>query len=66
MPGLGGLRHARRDSVNTGWRNASFRAYADHMQTAEFAASLERCIALAKRERPPIQKLSAQLGHRQD
>ena len=51
MPGLGGLRHAQRDSLNTGWRNASFRGYADHMQTAEFAASLERCIALAKRER---------------
>jgi uncharacterized protein (DUF488 family) len=51
LPGLGGLRHARRDSVNTGWRNASFRGYADYMQTAEFAASLERCIALAKGER---------------
>src|SRR5438067_883115 len=40
-PGLGGLRHARRDSVNQGWRNASFRGYADHMQTPEFEQSLE-------------------------
>ena len=51
VPGLGGLRHARRDSLNTGWRNASFRGYADYMQTPEFAASLERCIAFAKGER---------------
>jgi uncharacterized protein (DUF488 family) len=36
MPRLGGLRHARRDSVNAGWRNASFRGYADYMQTPEF------------------------------
>ena len=38
MQGLGGLRHARRDSVNTGWRNLSFRGFADYMQTPEFAA----------------------------
>ena len=36
LPGLGGLRHPRRDSVNCGWRNASFRGYADYMQTPEF------------------------------
>lgn len=41
MPGLGGLRHARRDSPNTGWRNLSFRGYADHMQTPEFASNLQ-------------------------
>jgi len=40
MPGLGGLRHSRRDSVNMGWRNASFRGYADYMQTEEFEAAL--------------------------
>jgi len=51
MPGLGGLRRARRDSPNTGWRNASFRGYADYMQTATFRESLNRCIQLAKRER---------------
>ena len=37
---LGGLRHARKDSINTGWRNASFRGYADYMQTPEFAAAV--------------------------
>jgi len=49
VPGLGGLRRPRRDSVNTAWRNAGFRGYADHMQTPEFAESLEALIALAAR-----------------
>jgi len=51
MPGLGGLRRARPDSINTGWRNASFRGYADYMQTPAFDQSLCRCIDLATRER---------------
>ena len=49
--GLGGLRHARRDSVNVGWRNASFRGYADYMQTPEFEQSLDELIQLATQER---------------
>jgi uncharacterized protein (DUF488 family) len=51
MPGLGGLRRPRKDSVNTGWRNTSFRGYADYMQTPEFEENLNRCIELAKEER---------------
>lgn len=51
MPGLGGRRHARRDSTNTGWRNVSFRGYADYMETPAFRESLNRCIALAHQER---------------
>ena len=51
MPGLGGLRHAHRDSVNMGWRNASFRGYADYMQTAEFEQSLNEMIQLANQGR---------------
>jgi uncharacterized protein (DUF488 family) len=47
MPGLGGLRHARRDSINTGWRNASFRGFADYMQTSEFHENLEKLVELA-------------------
>jgi hypothetical protein len=39
---LGGLRHAKADSVNRGWRNASFRGYADYMQTPEFRAAADR------------------------
>jgi uncharacterized protein (DUF488 family) len=42
MPGLGGLRHARKDSLNAGWKNLSFRGYADYMQTPEFAENLRR------------------------
>ncbi|MGZ5518350.1 MAG: DUF488 domain-containing protein [Limisphaerales bacterium] len=51
LPGLGGLRHAKRDLLNMGWRNASFRGYADYMQTSEFDQSLEELIRLAKKER---------------
>jgi uncharacterized protein (DUF488 family) len=47
LPGLGGLRHARKDSINTGWKNASFRGYADYMQTSAFADSLAELIRLA-------------------
>jgi uncharacterized protein (DUF488 family) len=48
LPKLGGLRHARRDSPNRAWRNASFRGYADHMDTAEFAQGLARLLKLAR------------------
>jgi uncharacterized protein (DUF488 family) len=41
MPALGGLRKPRKDSINNGWRNASFRGYADYMQTPEFWSALE-------------------------
>jgi uncharacterized protein (DUF488 family) len=48
LKALGGLRHPRRDSTNLGWRNASFRGYADYMQTPEFEAALHRAIQLAE------------------
>ena len=54
LPGLGGLCHAKRDSINMGWRNASFRGYADYMQTPEFEQGLEELIRLAKQERIAI------------
>ena len=47
LPGLGGLRHTKSDSPNTGWRNASFRGYADYMQTQAFAESLVELIQLS-------------------
>jgi uncharacterized protein (DUF488 family) len=47
LPGLGGLRHARKDSINTGWKNASFRGYADYMQTPAFSENLTQLIELA-------------------
>src|SRR5450759_908563 len=45
------LRHAKRDSPNMGWRNVSFRGYADYMQTSGFAQSLEELIRLARQDR---------------
>jgi uncharacterized protein (DUF488 family) len=54
MPALGGLRHARKDSLNTGWRNASFRGYADYMQTPDFEEALDKLIAMGRRERSAI------------
>jgi uncharacterized protein (DUF488 family) len=54
MAGLGGLRHARRDSLNVGWRNASFRGFADYMQTREFQEALDQLIQLAQKRRTAI------------
>jgi uncharacterized protein (DUF488 family) len=51
MSGLGGLRHALRDSPNLGWRNSSFRGFADYMQTKEFEENLGKLIRLARSNR---------------
>lgn len=51
MPGLGGLRHPAADSPNRGWRNDSFRGFADYMQTAEFGENMEKLLELGRRER---------------
>lgn len=50
MKSLGGLRHAGPNSINTGWRNASFRGFADYMQTPTFAVALERLLILAEQK----------------
>jgi uncharacterized protein (DUF488 family) len=47
LAALGGWRHAAADSPNGGWRNASFRGYADYAMTAEFAAGLDALRSLA-------------------
>jgi uncharacterized protein (DUF488 family) len=47
MKALGGLRHASPNSVNIGWRNASFRGFADYMQTPAFQEALERLVEMA-------------------
>jgi uncharacterized protein (DUF488 family) len=51
MQTLGGLRHARKDSLNTGWRNGSFRGYADYMQTESFRDALETLIYMSRQKR---------------
>jgi uncharacterized protein (DUF488 family) len=49
MPGLGGFRHPQRESsTNLGWRNLSFRGYADYMQTTAFETSLLDLITVAR------------------
>jgi uncharacterized protein (DUF488 family) len=54
LAGLGGLRHARKDSLNTGWKNASFRGYADYMQTPEFGRALDGLIGVAAKRTTAI------------
>jgi hypothetical protein len=54
LKALGGLRHAKKDSVNMGWRNASFRGYADYMSTDKFTQGIDRLIDLAKTKRTVI------------
>jgi len=51
LPGLGGLRRPRPDSVNSGWRNSGFRGFADYMETPAFETALGECIELAAVER---------------
>lgn len=48
MKSLGGLRHAHKGSINLGWHNASFRGFADYMQTDEFKNSLKTVIKIAQ------------------
>jgi uncharacterized protein (DUF488 family) len=51
LPELGGRRPARKDSINSGWRNSSFKGYADYMQTDEFKKGLKRLISLSRRKK---------------
>ncbi len=51
---LGGLRHPAKDSVNTGWRNSSFRGFADYMQTEEFQEGLKKVIKKAETKRTAL------------
>lgn len=51
---LGGLRHTRPDSINTAWVNASFRGFADYMQTREFEKGLKELTKLARSRRTAI------------
>jgi uncharacterized protein (DUF488 family) len=51
VAGLGGFRHSHPGSLNMGWRNASFRGFADYMQTPEFAQNLADLIERATHDR---------------
>ena len=54
LDALGGLRHTTKASVNTAWKNASFRGFADYMQTPPFAEGIEQLIDLARGKRVVI------------
>jgi len=54
LTALGGLRHTTKDSINMAWKNASFRGFADYMQTPEFTKGLKELIGLAKEKRVAI------------
>lgn len=54
MPQLGGLRKPKKDSINTGWRNASFRGYADYMQTDDFWNALNELMESAHKKRTAL------------
>lgn len=54
MPALGGLRHPHRDSLNAGWRNKSFRGYADYMQTAAFQDAVDALVRMGREKRTAI------------
>lgn len=53
-PRLGGRRTPRADSHNTAWRNSSFRAYADHMETEEFRNGVKDLLELARDARTAV------------
>ena len=47
FPELGGKRKSKPDSRNTAWRNASFRGYADYMETEQFQEGIDRLLSVA-------------------
>lgn len=51
---LGGRRRARKDSINTVWQNASFRGYADYMETEQFNEGIERLLQLAGQKKTAV------------
>lgn len=54
LTGLGGLKHASPDSINTGWLNASFRGFADYMQTGALTEALNQPIEITNRKLPVL------------
>jgi uncharacterized protein (DUF488 family) len=54
LEGLGGLRRTTKASINTAWKNASFRGFADYMQTPEFSVGAEHLIELSKEKQVAI------------
>jgi len=53
-PRLGGRRKPNAKSHNTAWKNASFRAYADYMESEEFKEGIRDLISSASKESTAI------------
>ena len=53
-PQLGGRRRPSAKSKNTAWKNASFRAYADHIKTEEFQKGIEELLGISNSKRTAI------------
>lgn len=51
IPRLGGLRRSMKNSINEGWHNASFRGFADYMQTTEFHMGLKQLNLIIKKNK---------------
>ena len=54
VPDLGGRRTPRPDTINLAWRNASFRGYADYMETPPFQTATRRLDHLAQAQRTVV------------
>jgi uncharacterized protein (DUF488 family) len=54
MPSLGGLRHPKKDSVNSAWKNDSFRGFADYLQTEGFATGLSDLLTVGQEQRTAV------------
>ncbi len=63
MPGLGGLRHSRSDTINKGWLNTAFMSFADYMQTPEFEVNILALIKLAEADLPALMCAEAAPWH---
>ena len=54
LPALGGRRRPHPDSPNTAWHNASFRGYADHIESPEFSGGLAELLELSRQVRTTL------------
>ncbi|MDP2946971.1 MAG: DUF488 domain-containing protein [Nanoarchaeota archaeon] len=59
---LGGLRKAKKNSVNTGWKNLYFRGFADYMQTPDFSDGLNDLIKMSRTKTTTIMCVEAVPG----
>jgi uncharacterized protein (DUF488 family) len=62
FPELGGRRKPKPDSRNTAWRNASFRGYADYMETEEFNKGVERLLDFVRHGTNPSERRTRETG----